>query len=160
MWASVSEAKHSISISNVPVMSITVLRRRMFSRRAPMQPQKVMKNMTTPTTIRMTAGSIRNVSRTVSGTKTGTQQPPFRYLSSSFPPFTSPPYIYFSTLLSNLFLSLAPFVCFSVLSSYTGCLHSLNLSMTCCGLCRIQRRNQWDEPRLILFVVHLLCIRK
>lgn len=32
-----------------------------------MHPQKVMKNMTTPTTIRMTAGSTRNVSRTVSG---------------------------------------------------------------------------------------------
>lgn len=32
-----------------------------------MQPQNVMKNMTTPTTIKMTAGSMRNVSRTVSG---------------------------------------------------------------------------------------------
>lgn len=31
-----------------------------------MQPQNVMKNMTTPTTIRTTAGSIRNESRTVS----------------------------------------------------------------------------------------------
>jgi len=31
-----------------------------------MHPQKVMKNMTTPTTMRITAGSMRNVSRTVS----------------------------------------------------------------------------------------------
>ncbi len=38
----------------------------MFSRRAPMHPQKVMKNMTTPTTMRTTAGSMRNVSRTAS----------------------------------------------------------------------------------------------
>lgn len=38
----------------------------MFSLRAPMHPQNVMKNMTTPTTMRMTAGSTKNVSRTVS----------------------------------------------------------------------------------------------
>lgn len=31
-----------------------------------MHPQNVMKNMTTPTTMRMTAGSMKNVSRTVS----------------------------------------------------------------------------------------------
>lgn len=61
----IPEANHSVS--SVSVVSITVLRRRMFSRRAPMQPQNVMKNMTTPTTIKMTAGSMRNVSRTVSG---------------------------------------------------------------------------------------------
>lgn len=55
-------------------LSITVLRRRMFSRRAPMQPQNVMKNITTPTTIRMIAGSIKNVSRTVSGKKKTRQE--------------------------------------------------------------------------------------
>lgn len=68
-WCLWSEARAARATS--PPCLLTVLRRRMFSRRAPMQPQKVMKNMTTPTTIRMTVGSMRNVSRTVSAGETG-----------------------------------------------------------------------------------------
>ncbi len=45
---------------------LTILRSRMFSRRAPMHPQKVMKNMTTPSTMRSTAWSMKNVPRTAS----------------------------------------------------------------------------------------------
>lgn len=48
----------------------------MFSRRAPMHPQNVMKNMTTPTTMRMTAGSTKNVSRTVSVRERGERNSP------------------------------------------------------------------------------------
>lgn len=78
-----TDANSSCGIGSVSSVSFTVFRRRMFSLKAPMQPQKVMKNMTTPTTIRMTAGSIRNVSRTVSGTKTGEKdRPSFRDPSS------------------------------------------------------------------------------
>lgn len=46
-----------------------------------MHPQNVMKNMTTPTTIRMTAGSTKNVSRTVSGRERRKESSPYLHVS-------------------------------------------------------------------------------
>lgn len=48
-------------------LTLTVCRRQMFSRRDPIQPQKVRRNMRTPTTISRIAGSTARQAKAASG---------------------------------------------------------------------------------------------
>lgn len=102
---------------------ITVLRSLMFSRRAPMHPQNVMKNMTTPTTIRMTAGSMKNVSRTVSARERGEERT----------------LIYTPVFFSAVFPAPALWIL-------------LIYRFISWGLCKIPWQNHWNEPSLIPFI--------
>lgn len=55
---------------------LTVCRRQMFSRRDPIQPQKVRRNMRTPTTISRMAGSTARQARAASGREADPQLEP------------------------------------------------------------------------------------
>ena len=79
------------------------------------------------------------------------EQPLFRYLSYALLPLC----LFFQPLFSPF-----PHSFCLVFPSYTGCLHSLKISMICCGLYCTGCRGViiGMSPRLILFVVHLLRI--
>lgn len=57
-------------------LTLTVCRRQMFSRRDPIQPQKVRRNMRTPTTISRIAGSTARQAKAASGRKADPQLEP------------------------------------------------------------------------------------